>query len=86
MRVTDRAARQTVLRSWLDQRLPQETRAHLSGVVERDDGTLVIFTDSAAWSARVRYALPEIESELRSAHPEITRVAVRVLPASSGVR
>ena len=86
MRVTDRAARQAVLRSWLDRRLPQDTLAHLSGVVERDDGTLVIFTDSAAWSARVRYALPEIENELRVAHPEITRVAVRVLPSSSGVR
>jgi hypothetical protein len=41
---------------------------------------LVIFTESAAWSARVRFAVAEIEVELKRAHPAIAAVAVRVLP------
>jgi hypothetical protein len=48
--------------------------------VERGD-TLVIFTRSAGWSARVRFAVAEIEAQLKSAHPGIARVEVRVLPA-----
>ena len=59
--------------------LPGETAAHVSGVVERHD-TLVIFTATAAWSARVRFAVAEIETELKAAHPAIANVAVRVLP------
>jgi hypothetical protein len=47
--------------------------------VERAD-TLVIFTASAAWSARVRFAVAEVAGQLQSAHPGITAVAVRVLP------
>jgi hypothetical protein len=41
---------------------------------------LVIFTASAAWSARVRFAVAEIEEALKRAHPRIAHVAVRVLP------
>jgi len=59
--------------------LPREAAAHVSGVVERHD-TLVIFTASAAWSARVRFAVAEIEGQLKRAHPGIAEVAVRVLP------
>ena len=80
-RLTDQAARQAAWRRWLEARLPSQAALRLSGVVERDD-TLVVFTDSSAWSARLRYALAEIEAELRSAHPGIRRVSVRVLPRS----
>mgnify|MGYP001077708575 CR=1 FL=1 len=80
-RLTDQAARQAAWRRWLEAHLPPQAASRLSGVVERDD-TLVVFTESAAWSARVRYALAEIEDELRSAHPGIRRVTVRVLPRS----
>jgi len=59
--------------------LPREAAKHVSAVVERHD-TLVIFTSSAAWSARVRFAVAEIEGQLKRAHPGITAVAVRVLP------
>ncbi|HEY4210533.1 MAG TPA: hypothetical protein VGM84_03540 [Steroidobacteraceae bacterium] len=51
----------------------------ISGIVERD-GTVVLFAESAAWSARLRYAVQEIEPRLREAHPNITAVKVRVLP------
>jgi hypothetical protein len=59
--------------------LPPEAYAHVSGVVERHDA-LVIFTSSAAWSARVRFAVAEIEGQLKRAHPAIAQVDVRVLP------
>ena len=51
----------------------------MTGVVEKG-GELVIFTVSAGWGVRLRYALAELESELRSAHPSIDSVIVRVLP------
>jgi len=78
-RVTDQAARQAAWRQWLAAHLPEDLVARLSGVVERD-GTLVLFAESAAWSARLRYAMQDIEAPLRAAHPEIGAVKVRVMP------
>jgi hypothetical protein len=78
-RVTDRAAGANRWRAWLSQHLPPELRAKVSGVTERE-GTLVIFAESAAWSARLRYAALELESAIRAEDPGITAVAVRVLP------
>ncbi len=78
-RVTDQAARQATWRDWIQTNLPSEITAKISGIVERD-GTVVLFAESAAWSARLRYAVQEIEGTLREAHPNITEVKVRVLP------
>jgi hypothetical protein len=47
--------------------------------VERD-GTLVIFAESAAWSARLKYALHELEPVIRASQPDIQQVSVRVMP------
>jgi hypothetical protein len=77
--IADQAARQRAWREWLDARFPEPLRARITGVVERD-GELVIFTASAGWGVRLRYALAELDGELRRARPEITRVLVRVLP------
>jgi hypothetical protein len=66
-------------RTWLGRNLPVEAAAQVSSVVQRHD-TLVIFTHSAVWSARVRFAVAEIETELKRAHPAISAVSVRVLP------
>jgi hypothetical protein len=79
-RVSEQAARQELWRAWLNLHLHEEARAHVSGIVERHD-TLVIFTRSAAWSARVRFAVAEIQEALMRAHPKIARIEVRVLPA-----
>jgi hypothetical protein len=68
-------------RSWLETRLPEELSSRISGLVERD-GSLTVFTESAAWSARLRFALAEIEKEVRKKSPEVTGIAVRVLPRS----
>jgi hypothetical protein len=66
-------------RAWLEARLPAELSSRISGVVERE-GALTVFTESAAWSARLRFALAEIEKDLREKNPGLTGVIVRVLP------
>jgi hypothetical protein len=81
-RVSDQAARQDFWRAWLAAHLPAELLAHLSGIVERDD-LLVVFAESAAWSARLRYALKDLETQLRASRPEIQQIAVRVRPKES---
>jgi hypothetical protein len=82
-RVTEQAkahgARENAWRSWLGAHLPAEITGKISTIVERD-GTLVIYAESAAWSARLRYAVMEIDAQLRGAHPQITEISVRVLP------
>ncbi|HUL45818.1 MAG TPA: hypothetical protein VLV25_01820 [Steroidobacteraceae bacterium] len=79
MRVTTAAARASFWNEWLSNRLPPETGARVSGVVERDD-TLVIFAESAAWSARLRFAVQELEREMLAAARGIRSVVVRVRP------
>lgn len=79
-RIAEQAARQGLWREWLAERLGEPLRARITGVVERD-GALVIFTESAGWGVRLRYAVAELEAELRQAHPQVSRVLVRVLPA-----
>jgi len=78
-RVTAQASRQNFWNCWLSTHLPPEIRARISGVTERD-GTLVIFAETAAWSARLRYALIELEREIRATNPAVTAIDVRVLP------
>jgi Dna[CI] antecedent, DciA len=78
-RVTDQAHRQDFWRDWLEAHLPAEIIGKLTGIVERD-GTLVIFAESPAWSARLRYAVLEIEPQILAAKKGITAVNVRVLP------
>ena len=79
--IADQVTRQRHWRQWLDERLPTTLREHISGVVETG-GELVIFAVSAGWGVRLRYAIAELESELRSRHPSIESVIVRVLPAA----
>jgi Dna[CI] antecedent, DciA len=78
-RVTEQVHRQDFWRDWLEAHLPAEITGKLTGVVERD-GTLVIFAESPAWSARLRFAVQEIEAQILAARPGITEVSVRVLP------
>lgn len=78
-RVTTQAARANFWSEWLSARLPVEIRPRLSGVVERE-GTLVIFAESAAWSARLRFAVQELEPQILAAAGGVTAVLVRVRP------
>jgi hypothetical protein len=79
MRVTHQAARASFWSEWLSLHLPAELRPRISGVSERD-GTLVIFAESAGWSARLRYTVQELEPQIRAAAAGLTTVRVRVRP------
>ena len=79
--IAAQAERQRYWRRWLAARLPAALLAYVTGIVERK-AELVIFTASAAWGVRLRYALAEVETELRAASPEVQRVVVRVMPAA----
>ena len=81
-RISDQVARQRQWRSWLESRLPAPAFSHVSGLIERAD-TLVVLTESAGWSARIRYAVAEIEGELRREHPRIRQVLVKVMPRAA---
>jgi hypothetical protein len=78
-RVTAHAARANFWNEWLSERLPAEIRTRISGVVERQ-GALVIFAESAAWSARLRYLIEELAPQIRAAAAGISEVVVRVRP------
>jgi hypothetical protein len=78
-RVADQAARQRFWQQWLAQHLPAELTTRLSGIVERED-TLVIFTESAAWSARLRYLMQELEPLIKQTASTIQQISVRVRP------
>ncbi|HWZ61579.1 MAG TPA: hypothetical protein VNX02_01045 [Steroidobacteraceae bacterium] len=79
MRVTTHTRRADFWSDWLSAHLPAQIRPRLSGVIERD-GTLVIFAESAAWSARMRYSVLELEAEIRAAAVGLTAIEVRVRP------
>jgi hypothetical protein len=78
-RVTDQAARASFWSGWLCRHLPTDLAARVSAVIERDDA-LVIFAASAAWCARLRYALQELEPQIRADFPALTAINVRVRP------
>jgi hypothetical protein len=77
--LTGQAARQRFWRDWLGTRLPPELASKVSAVVEREV-RLTIFARSAAWVARLRYAVRELEPEIRATAPTLATVQVRVLP------
>ena len=78
-RVSAQAGRQQFWDHWLKARLAAELHGRISGISEQDR-KLVIFAESAAWSARLRFALAELDDEIRQAAANISSVAVRVLP------
>ncbi len=77
--IRDQKTRQDYWQSWLVEQLPSELSTHLTGAVERD-GSLTVFADSAAWAARLRYALTELKPALERARRPVSTVTVRVLP------
>jgi hypothetical protein len=62
--------------------LPPEVANRVSAASLKD-GQLVVFTESAAWAARLRYALSEHEAALLATHKEVREIVVRVSPAAS---
>jgi hypothetical protein len=78
-RITKEAQAAEQLRAQLLARLPAELAPHVSGVSEKA-GMVVVWAESAAWSARLRFAVAELAAELSAAHPRLGALAVRVRP------
>jgi hypothetical protein len=78
-RISAQKRSQEAWRAWLDAHLPEAVRGTVRGVVEQD-GQLAVFTESAAWSARLRFALGELEEQIHKERPEISKVVVKVRP------
>jgi hypothetical protein len=84
-RVTAQAARERFWQDWFCGHIPEPLRARICSIVEHE-GALTIFAESPAWSARLRYAILELEREMRAADPALSDVRVRVLPRGSAAR
>jgi len=66
--------------------LPEPVRPHVLSASRRDED-LVVIVDSAAWSARVRYAGRRLKSQLEAGgEPEIDKVRVKVRGMAPGDR
>jgi hypothetical protein len=64
--------------------LPPELQEHVLSATRRD-ADLVVIVDSAAWSARVRYAGRRLKAQLESGgEPVIGKVRVKVRGRESG--
>jgi hypothetical protein len=70
--------------AWLRDILPAELGAQLTGAVERR-GTLIVYASTAAWCARLRYALSGSLMRCQEHEPTIRALQVRVRPPGSGV-
>ena len=62
---------------WLRATLAADFAAHIVNVLPKND-ELVVFADSAAWSARLRYALVAISAAISARDGAIRRTRVRV--------
>jgi hypothetical protein len=78
-RISDQSAAQEKWKAWLRSRLPEGLFSSISGVVEKD-ATLTIFTESAAWSARARYAMAELDCDIKKESNQIAQIVIRVMP------
>jgi hypothetical protein len=71
---------------WLRAALAQELAGHLVSAVPKDT-ELVVFADSPAWGARLRYALAAMQSDIAARDSAISHTTVRVQqPVASGAR
>jgi len=68
--------------AWVQARLPPELAAAVVQAVPKGD-QLVLRCTSAAWSARLRYALDPLTQELAAGTSGLKGLAVRVAPPGS---
>jgi hypothetical protein len=78
-RVASQRQAQQDWRSWLKNRLSSDIESHITGISE-SEGSLTVFADSSAWSARLRFAVAEFEEDIRQQNAAIKKVVVKVLP------
>ena len=78
-RVSEQTQRRDFWRDWIGAHFPAEITGKITGIVERD-GVLVLFAESAVWSARLRFTVEEMKPQILAAKTGLTEVNVRVLP------
>jgi len=66
-------------REWLRNKLPAHIETRVTGVVERE-GTLTVFAETAAWSARLRLEIAELETQIRERNADVVKLVVKVMP------
>lgn len=72
-------------RAFLAERLTQGLADHVAGVA-RHPPELVVYAESSAWSARLRYALSELEAAIAERDPALQKVVVRVRPGARAAK
>ncbi|MBS0579890.1 MAG: hypothetical protein JSR36_11605 [Proteobacteria bacterium] len=77
--VSRQVGRQQFWEAWLRERLEAGLYGRISGIAEQA-GRLTVYAESAAWSARLRFAMAELDAEMRAASATLSAVSVRVLP------
>ena len=80
-------ARQQSWEAFFAPRLPAALMGEISHFVEKD-GVLTVYVSSAAWSARLKFALAECWTAVLAERPTLQRWVVKVQPvaASTGAR
>jgi predicted nucleic acid-binding Zn ribbon protein len=80
-------ARQQSWEAFFAARLPASLAREISHVVEKD-GVLTVCVSSAAWSARLKFALAECWPAVVAQRPTLQRWVVKIQPvaASTGAR
>ena len=71
------AAADAAIAAWLPALLPADLQPHVTRVTLNGD-ELSIRADSAAWGARLRYALAALEPDLRARLHQVKALRVRV--------
>lgn len=69
--------------AWLREQLPEELRGAVVNAIPKGR-ELVVMSGSAAWSARLRYAVAALEPQVVQRDPQIAKVSVRVAPGKPG--
>jgi len=64
---------------WLRTIVPIELAGHIVHVVPKES-ELVVFADTPAWCARLRYAVGALSSQISARDAAITRTTLRVQP------
>jgi hypothetical protein len=72
-------------RAFLAERLPEGLAEHVSAVACHPP-ELVVYAESSAWSARLRYALSELETAIRERDPALQKAVVRVRPGARAAK
>jgi hypothetical protein len=73
------AREQSIFLAYVRGKLTPELAERLCGA-QQQEAQLVLFTESAVWAARLRYALPEVADHIRNDFPAIRQTVVRVMP------